>query len=380
MNEKIERIKQLTATLNYHRNLYYNESKNEVSDLEYDTMFDELKSLEDETGFILSNSATQTVGYPVNSKFDKVTHNKPLLSLDKTQDINEFIKFCSVSPVLLMHKLDGLTIHIEYRNGTIYKASTRGDGITGDDITTNIKYFSNIPITVNNKDTFTVTGEAVIDRTTFNNINNSLPDNERFKNPRNLASGTVKQLDTSIVSSRNIKFLCWNANDLSTDGTMLNGLDNANTLGFDTVTYYTPTTNLSELVPECIETLKNNTNNIPIDGIVAMYNNIAFGESLGKTSHHFNNGFAFKFYDEEEESTLTEIEWSIGKTGELCPVAIFNPVIIDGTTVTRASLHNITVMTELLGKPYVGQHIWVKKSNMIIPQITKAVKINDLTE
>ena len=372
MNDKILKIKQLTEQLNKCRNEYYNNSNSIISDYEYDMLFDELKSLEDSTGFYLSNSPTHSVGYPVNSKFDKVVHNKPLLSLDKTQDINEFIKFCSKSEVLLMHKLDGLTIHLTYDNGKLIQAVTRGDGETGDDITINAKYFGNIPLTVSNKNKFTITGEAVIDKITFDNINKTLDDADKFKNPRNLASGTVKQLDTKIVSQRNIKFICWNANDLSIDGTMLSGLDTANALGFDIVTNYIPIDNLSESVPECIETLKNNTNDIPIDGIVAVYNDISFGESLGKTSHHFNNGFAFKFYDEEEETTLKEIEWSMGKTGELCPVAIFDPVIIDGTTVTRASLHNVSIIEELqIG---INDTIRVYKANQIIPQIRCSVE------
>lgn len=372
MNDKILKIKQLTEQLNKYRNEYYNNSNSIISDYEYDMLFDELKSLEDSTGFYLSNSPTHSVGYPVNSKFDKVIHNKPLLSLDKTQDINEFIKFCSKSEVLLMHKLDGLTIHLTYDNGELIQAVTRGDGETGDDITTNAKYFSNIPLTVSNKNKFTITGEAVIDKVTFDNINRTLDDADKFKNPRNLASGTVKQLDTKIVSQRNIKFICWNANDLSVDGTMLNGLNIAKDLGFDIVTNYIPTGNLPESIPSTINILRNNTNDIPIDGIVAVYNNIAFGESLGKTSHHFNNGFAFKFYDEEEETTLKAIEWSMGKTGELCPVAIFDPVIIDGTTVTRASLHNVSIIEELqIG---INDTIRVYKANQIIPQIRCSVE------
>lgn len=372
MNDKIIKIKQLTEQLNKCRNEYYNNSNSIISDYEYDMLFDELKSLEDSTGFYLSNSPTHSVGYPVNSKFDKVIHNKPLLSLDKTQDINEFIKFCSKSEVLLMHKLDGLTIHLTYNNGELIQAVTRGDGETGDDITINARYFSNIPLTVSNKDKFTITGEAVIDKVTFDNINKTLNDVDKFKNPRNLASGTVKQLDTKIVSQRNIKFICWNANDLSTDGTMLSGLNTAKDLGFDIVTNYIPTDNLSESIPSAIDILRSNTNDIPIDGIVAVYNEIAFGESLGKTAHHFNNGFAFKFYDEEEETTLKEIQWSMGKTGELCPVAIFDPVIIDGTTVTRASLHNVSIIEELqIG---INDTIRVYKANQIIPQIRCSVE------
>ena len=372
MNDMIIKIKQLTNQLNMYRNEYYNNSNSVISDYEYDQLFDELKALEDSTGFYMSNSPTHTVGYPVNSKFNKVVHKEPLLSLDKTQDMAEFIKFCSKSEVLLMHKLDGLTIQLTYDNGELIQAVTRGDGTSGDDITTNAKYFSNIPLTVSNKNKFTIKGEAIINKDTFNIINNKLKDEDKFKNPRNLASGTVKQLDTKIVSQRNVEFVCWNANDLSTDGTMENGLTNAKNLGFTIVNYQIPISNLDQTVPCIINNLKESARIIPIDGIVAMYNNIEFGNSLGGTSHHFNNGFAFKFYDEEEETTLKDIEWSMGKTGELCPVAIFNPVIIDGTTVTRASLHNISIIEELrLG---IGDTVRVYKANQIIPQIRNSVE------
>ena len=372
MNDNIIKIKQLTNQLNMYRNEYYNNSNSVISDYEYDQLFDELKALEDSTGFYMSNSPTHTVGYPVNSKFNKVVHKEPLLSLDKTQDIAEFIEFCSKSEVLLMHKLDGLTIQLTYDNGELIQAVTRGDGTSGDDITTNAKYFSNIPLTVSNKNKFTIKGEAIINKDTFNIINDKLKDADKFKNPRNLASGTVKQLDTKIVSQRNVEFVCWNANNLSTDGTMENGLTNAKNLGFTIVSYQIPISNLDQTIPYIINNLKESAQIIPIDGIVAMYNNIEFGNSLGGTSHHFNNGFAFKFYDEEEETTLKDIEWSMGKTGELCPVAIFDPVIIDGTTVTRASLHNISIIEELrLG---IGDTVRVYKANQIIPQIRNSVE------
>lgn len=372
MNNDIIKIKQLTSQLNMYRNEYYNNSNSIISDYEYDKLFDELKALEDSTGFHMSNSPTHTVGYPVNSKFNKVVHKEPLLSLDKTQDMAEFIKFCSKSEVLLMHKLDGLTIQLTYDNGELIQAVTRGDGTSGDDITTNAKYFSNIPLTVDNKNKFTIKGEAIINKDTFNIINNKLKDEDKFKNPRNLASGTVKQLDTKIVSRRNVEFVCWNANDLSLDGTMENGLTNAKNLGFTIVSYQIPISNLDQTIPYIINNLKESAQIIPIDGIVAMYNNIEFGNSLGGTSHHFNNGFAFKFYDEEEETTLKDIEWSMGKTGELCPVAIFDPVIIDGTTVTRASLHNISIIEGLrLG---IGDTIRVYKANQIIPQIRNSAE------
>ena len=369
--DKILRIKTLVNELNVYRDSYYNESKSIISDYEYDKLFDELTELENETRFILSNSPTQTVGYEVNSKFEKVVHTTPLLSLDKTQDTNEFINFCSKNPVLLMHKLDGLTIKLTYENGELVQACTRGNGEEGDDITLNAKYFENIPLRIPNNNKITLIGEAIITRDDFEKINSELEEKDRFKNPRNLASGSVKQLDTQIVKQRHIKFICWNANDLSTDGTMKTGLDIAKDYGFDVVEYITPIDNLEESVPFVIDTLKSHASSkfIPIDGIVAIYNDITYGESLGKTSHHFNNGFAFKFYDEEESTTLIDIEWSMGKTGDLTPVAIFNPVEIDGTTVTRASLHNVSILQELeLG---IGDNILVYKANQIIPQVRK---------
>lgn len=367
----IMRIKSLVSKLNTYRNAYYNESKSIISDYEYDKLFDELKDLEEGTGFVMSNSPTQNVGYPVATGFDKVTHTIPLLSLDKTQDMNEFIKFCSKSDVVLMHKLDGLTIKLEYKDGKLYQASTRGDGVEGDDITENAKYFENIPLTVTNTETFKVIGEAIITKDVFEKINQELPDDKKYKNARNLASGTVKNLDTKIVRDRHIKFVCWNANDLATDNLMTTGLNIAHSLGFDIVDNYVPTDNLEEVVPSTINTLKDSAKSkfIPIDGIVAVYNDIAYGASLGKTAHHFNNGYAFKFYDEEESTTLVDIEWSMGKTGDLTPVAIFNPVEIDGTTVTRASLHNVSILQGLeLG---IGDNILVYKANQIIPQVRK---------
>lgn len=372
MEFNISRIKSLVFKLNVYRNAYYNESRSIISDYEYDKLFDELKELEEGTGFVLSNSPTQTVGYVVNDKFAKVQHTKPLLSLDKTQDIQKFIEFCSVSPVLLMWKVDGLTIKLHYNDGRLVQASTRGNGTEGDDITTNAKYFENIPLTIPINDNIIIEGEAIITKDDFVKINANLPEDKKFKNARNLASGSVKQLDTQIVKSRHIKFLCWNANDLSTDGTMYDGLINAKKFGFDIVNYYVPLSNsLPENVPFCIEELKKTSESkfVPIDGIVAMYNNIAFGDSLGNTSHHFNNGFAFKFYDEEEETVLKNVEWSMGKTGDLTPIAIFDPVEIDGTTVTRASLHNVSILEKLqLG---IGDRILVYKANQIIPQVRK---------
>lgn len=380
MLDNISRIKQLVRELNVYRDSYYNKSESIISDYEYDKLFDELQSLENETGFIISNSPTRTVGYEINSKFDKVVHPVPLLSLDKTQDIKEFIEFCNKGNVLLMHKLDGLTIKLTYNEGKLEQACTRGNGIEGDDITVNAKYFENIPLTIPCTGKVSFAGEAIITRDDFDQVNATLPEGEKFKNPRNLASGSVKQLDTSVVKSRHVKFVCWKANDLSTDGTMKSGLDMAKDYGFDVVENVIPVGNLIESVPSIIDTLKSNAESkfIPIDGIVAIYNDIQFGDSLGKTSHHFNNGFAYKFYDEEESTTLLDVEWSMGKTGDLNPVAVFEPVEIDGTTVTRASVHNVSILKKL--KLGIGDNILVYKANQIIPQVRKNLTNSDTIE
>lgn len=365
----IDKIKHLVFTLNNYRNSYYNNSESTISDYEYDKLFDELKELEESTNFIMSNSPTQTVGYDVLSSFEKVTHEVPLLSLDKTQSIEAFVEFCSKNEVMLMHKLDGLTIQLIYENGKLIQASTRGNGVVGEDVTNNVKCFDNVPITIPDTRRLIFTGEAIIDYNTFNDINDSLDDAHKYKNPRNLASGSVKQLDSNICKSRHVKFICWNANDLSTDGRMCTGLNKANTYGFDTVTNLIPLIPTVESVQYVIDKLKRYAEvyTLPIDGIVAMYNDIEYGKSLGKTAHHFNNGYAFKFYDEAELTTLRDIEWSMGKTGELCPVAIFDTVEIDGTEVSRASLHNISIIENL--KLGIGDTIEVYKANQIIPQI-----------
>ena len=367
MTDKIMRIKHLVKELNVYRDEYYNNSNSIISDYEYDKLFDELKSLEDETGFITSNSPTRTVGYEINSDFPTVLHNPPLLSLDKTQSIDEFVKFCQKSPTLLMHKLDGLTVRLRYDNGKLIQACTRGNGIEGSDITTNAKYFSNIPLSVTNKNRFYVDGEAIITYDVFNKINSN--STETKKTPRNLASSIATLKDTSVVNSREIKFICWNANQLSTDGNMESGLLSAKDLGFDIVDYFIPIDDLSESVPLCVEKLQSSAEAkfIPIDGVVAVYNDIAYGESLGKTEHHFRNGYAFKFYEEEKETIITDVEWSIGKTGELTPVAIFNSVELDGTSVSRASLHNISIIKEQ--KIGIGDSVTVYKALQIIPQI-----------
>ena len=376
----IERMKQLVNTLNKYRNAYYNDSDELVSNLTYDTMYDELCELEKSTGIILSNSPTQTVGFEVRSNLEKVHHERRLLSLDKTKDVSEFHKFCSVSNTILMHKLDGLTIDLTYENGVLVQAATRGDGEIGEDVTHTAVAFVNIPTKVSKLERFKVSGEAIIRYNNFETINSNLPNDKKYKNPRNLASGSVRQLDSSVTADRFVEFICWNANDLSEDGTMISGLNVAKSFGF-TVVVATDVSNISE---ECLcgfitaMRLDADTQQIPIDGLVAMYNDIEFGKSLGETSHHPKNGFAFKFYDEEEISTIVDVEWTLGKTGTLTPTAVFEPVEIGGTTVRRASLHNVSILKNL--NISIGDKVTVIKSNDIIPQITSnTTKHNDST-
>lgn len=369
---KVERIKWLVRELNKHRDAYYNDSRPTISDAEYDKMFDELQSLEKDTGIIMSNSPTQTVGYEVKSELQKVKHSHPMLSLDKTKSEDDLIKFAGDKDCILSLKMDGLTVSLTYVDGKLTKAETRGNGEVGEDITHNAKVFENIPLTIDYKGRFEIEGEAIITYNDFEKINSTLPEDKKYKNPRNLVSGSVRQLDSGIAAKRHIKFIAWKVplmeeNNLS--NSFLYRLNYARCLGFDTVPFLTYTNNDKETLSLIIESLKNgaNVNSYPIDGLVLALNDIQYGESLDMTGHHPKHSIAFKFYDEEVETTLLNIEWSMGKSGNLTPVAIFEPVDIDGTTVSRASIHNVSILTKL--DLQVGDTITVYKSNQIIPQI-----------
>lgn len=369
-----KKINELVEYLNTCRDEYYNHNRSIISDKEYDDLFDKLAELENESGIVLSNSPTQSVGYKVVEGLEKVEHDKPMLSLDKTKSYKDIIKFCEDKDALFMHKMDGLTLCLTYKGGNLYRVETRGDGITGEDITHNANSILGIPKTIPNKETIHVYGEAIITTKDFEYINYKLPEGEKFANARNLASGSVRQYDSNICRNRKVRFICWNVNDLTLDGTMTSGLDEADKLGFITV-YRRTRLSLpnwtEEHIKEMFENMKlrANTANYPIDGIVVMFNNIEYGESLGRTGHHFRNGIAFKFYDDTYETHLRDIEYSIGKTGTLTPVAIFDPVQIDGSTVTRASLSNLSIMEDTLNKPFVGQTIYVSKRNAVIPKV-----------
>lgn len=368
---KIERIKELTKQLNKYCDAYYNNSESLVSDYEYDCLFDELQNLEKSTGTIMSNSPTHTVGFKVMSYLKKVEHNHPMLSLDKTKSTDDLIDFMDEKDSILMLKMDGLTVSLRYLDGKLVSAETRGNGEIGEDILHNAKVFKNIPLGIAYKDELILDGEAVITINSFIEINDKLSDENKYKNPRNLVSGSVRQLDSEIASARNIEFIAWKC---------VKGFDNNNDfadklicvkeLGFDVVPFEEIGRNCTKQELEHhISSLKEEAEALgyPIDGMVLSYNDVRYGKSLGMTGHHVKSQIAYKFYDEEVVTKLKAIEWSMGKTGALTPVAIFEPVEIEGTTVSRASLHNVSIVKEL--ELRIGDEITVYKANEIIPQV-----------
>lgn len=355
----LEEIKALVEELNKYCEAYYSRNESLVSDYEYDEKFDRLLMLEGESGIVLSNSPTNRVGTEVVSALKKVQHNHPMLSLDKTKNPNDIIKFIGKNKALAMLKLDGLTISLRYNKGVLVSAETRGNGIVGEDVLHTVKTFTNVPLKINYEKELICDGEAVIDYDTFNKINDSLP--VQYKNPRNLAAGSVRQLDSKISSERGVKFILWKCIKGYEGNSFMESLDFCSSLGFDVVPYV----EVSD-VKEAIKELKTHTE-IPIDGIVFSYDDIAYGKSLGSTGHHVRSQMAFKFYDEEVETVLKNIEWTMGKTGILTPTAVFEPVELEGTTVERASLHNVSIMKEL--ELSYGDTITVYKANQIIPQV-----------
>ena len=371
--DKIKRLKELTEQLNHYRDSYYNHSESIISDKQYDDLFDELQSLEEETGIIMSNSPTNTVGYEVKSKLEKVKHSHPMLSLNKTKSIDELKKFANNRDCLLMCKMDGLTVLLTYENGELIQAETRGNGEEGEIITHNAKVFDNIPVHIDYAGRLEVEGEAIITYDDFEKINSKLLENEKYKNPRNLVSGSVRQLDSNIAAQRHIKFIAWKVPYVIKEKyaikTMVDRFFLIEELGFETVPQVI-IKSWEEHYDEYINRLKeiSKEKGFPIDGLVMTYNDISYGESLGMTGHHPKHSLAYKFYDDIYHTKLLDVEFTMGKTGVLTPTAVFKPVEIDGTVVERASLHNISIMKEL-GITHKGQTINVYKANQIIPQI-----------
>lgn len=374
--DKIDRIKELVKLIDYHDNLYYNESRPEISDSEYDNLFYELRDLEKETGFVMAVSPTQTVGYEVKSSLSKVMHNHPMLSLDKTKNIDDVIKFLNGKDGVVMAKMDGLTCSVRYLNGKLVSAETRGNGEIGEGILHCAKTIKNLPLEINCLDEIIVDGEVIITYDDFEKINATLPEGERYKNPRNLASGSIRQLDSSVAANRNMKFIAWKLIKGYKNNSFYSRLIRMANWGFDIVpvALIPPAIQNNKQILDCINVMKNwaKKEGYPIDGCVFGYDDIAYGESLGATGHHLRSQLAFKFYDEEYETTLKDIEWTMGKTGILTPTAVFDSVEVDGTDISRASLSNVSVMYDTLGIPYIGQKIYISKRNMIIPKIERA--------
>lgn len=356
---KIKEMKSLISELNIASDMYYNTSNTIMNDKEWDIKLDRLKELEKETGIVLNNSPSVNVGYEVKSKLEKVKHEYILRSLGKTQDKNELNSFIGNKKAVGMLKLDGLTTDLIYEDGELIEGSTRGNGEIGEDITHNVKTYINVPKKIKYKGKIHIVGESIITYNTFNEINK----NGKYKNPRNLVSGSVRQLDSKICAKRKVKFLAYNVFDKE----FISKVEELKWLeeqGFDVVDYRV-VNNLNE----DIEELKGLAakKQIPIDGLVFTYDDKLYGESLGNTAHHPNHSMAFKFYDEEEETVLKEVQWQVGRTGVITPVAIFNPVELDGTEVAKATLHNVSTMKKF--KLGLGDKITVYKANQIIPQI-----------
>lgn len=369
---KNERMKELVSLLNKASRAYYQEAQEIMSNYEYDRLYDELKELEDELGITLSNSPTVNVGYEVVSELPKERHESPMLSLDKTKEVEELKNFVGDQKVLMSWKMDGLTVVLTYRDGKLYKAVTRGNGEVGEVITNNAKVFKNVPVQIAYQGELILRGEAVIGYKDFEKINQEIEDvDARYKNPRNLCSGSVRQLNNQITAKRNVMFYAFTlvqADGVDFQNSRACQMEWLKSQGFTTVEYYMVTRDTVEDEVAKFSS-KISENDFPSDGLVLTYDDIAYGWSLGRTAKFPRDSFAFKWQDEIRETVLREIEWSPSRTGLINPVAIFDPVELEGTTVSRASVHNISIMEELeLG---IGDRIEVYKANMIIPQIAE---------
>ena len=374
MSNSLDRMKELNRILNEASKAYYQQDTEIMSNKEYDALYDELVALEKETGVVLSGSPTVKVGYEVLSELPKERHPSPMLSLDKTKEVEALAAWLSDKEGVLSWKMDGLTVVLTYEGGELVKAVTRGNGEIGEVITPNAKVFANIPGRIPFEKTLVVRGEAVITYTDFNRINATIPDTDaKYKNPRNLCSGSVRQLNSRITAERNVHFFAFNmldSGDEETDKTVESRFAFLRSLGFDVVEAKPVTAeNIADTVKWFSE--KINTNDFPSDGLVLSYNDVAYGRSLGRTAKFPRDSIAFKWADEEAETTLREVEWSPSRTGLINPVAIFDPVELEGTSVSRASVHNVSIVKEL--KLGIGDTIKVYKANMIIPQISENV-------
>lgn len=375
MGNNIEnRIRDLINNLNYYTKKY-DEGKPEISDKEWDDMYFHLQDLENFYDIYYEDSPTQRVNFQVVNELKKVTHNHPMLSLDKTKNIKEIEKFLGNKDYICMAKLDGLTCSLRYLDGKLISAETRGNGIVGEDVLHNVLQIKNVPKKINFKDELIVDGEVLCTYEDFKYYK------DEYKNPRNFASGGIRLLDSKESASRNLTFVVWDVIKGLDKNILSSKLLKADELGFTTVPFEI---NLPEYktIEQIMEIVKKSSSIYPIDGLVFKYDNCSEYEAAGRTDHHFKGGIALKFYDENYDTILRDIKWTMGRTGVLTPVAIFDPIDIDGTEVSKASLHNISVAQETLHTNFTivgweGQHIKVAKMNMIIPQVTEAEEDND---
>ena len=359
----ITKIEKLVNELNYHTKLY-DQGTPIISDIEWDAMYFELFNLENHTGYYLPNSPTQKINYELVNELKKVKHNHPMLSLQKTQSIDEINSFIGNKEYIIMLKVDGLTCSLGYENGILVSAETRGDGEIGEDILHNAYVVKNIPKKIAYKGKLTIDGEIICKTHHFEKFA------DEYKNSRNFASGSIRLLNSKECAERDLSFIAWdmfNHADEEINTTLSKKLCYLIKLGFETVDFDT----VEKFNENTVKIMKRAAADqyIPIDGLVVKYNDCKYYDSLGNTEHHFRGGIAFKFCDETYETRLKNIEWTMGRTGVLTPVAIFEPIDIDGCEVSRASLHNVSIMHQLLGLPYMGQKVEVYKANMIIPQI-----------
>ena len=381
MDDKIIRMKELIEKLNYASKMYYQNSNPIMTDYEYDKLYDELVNLEKETNTVFANSPTVNVESEVSQTLEKYEHPSPMLSLSKTKQIDELVSFIGDKDGVLSWKLDGLTIVLTYKDGKLIRGVTRGNGIIGEVVTENVKQFKNVPFTIPYKGELVVRGEAIIKYSDFDRMNGGLSDEEgQFKNPRNLCSGSVRQLDSKVTAERNVNciiFALISTSDNNLPNSIIERFNWLKSLGFEVVEHVKVNKdNMRDTVLSFKEKIVNY--DIPSDGLVLTFDDVAYGLSLGYTAKYPRNGIAFKWKDETVESILRNVEWSASRTGLINPVAIFDPVEIEGTIVSRASVHNISIMKRL--KLGIGDTIEVFKANMIIPQIAKDIEEKDNIE
>lgn len=373
MVHNFDTMRELIDKLNYYTK-YYDEGKSLISDKEWDNMYFELQELENEFGVILSNSPTVKINYTIKNSLEKVEHNHPMLSLQKTKSEEEVVNFLKGYDAISMAKMDGLTCSLLYKDGELVSAETRGNGIIGENVTHNMKWVQHVPLIIPIHDEVIIDGEIICTYKNFEQFS------DKFANPRNFAAGSIRLLDAAECAARKLTFVAWDCiKGLDDKEKLSDKLYELNNLGFEIVPYIPLQKDMIDIdhIKHCNILIQNWAKDpnfsYPIDGTVYKFDDCKYYSSLGRTEHHFRGGIAFKFYDEEYESYLRDIEWSIGKTGQLTPVAIFDDIDFGDSIVNRASLHNLNIMKQVLGSfPYKGEKVWVVKMNMIIPQIMRA--------